>query len=498
MKPEVIEPTLWQQRVLTLPLEHDLALLGGRGLGKSWCLAFLALQTAERLRDGARMLFLRKTLKGTEDFALCCRKLFSAAYGKGASFNQQQGRWTLPNGASLSIHELSDYRSLDRFTGQSYSLVMLDQAEQHSSPELLDMLRGSLRGAEARLVIVGHAGGPGDHWLRSRYVQPSEAWKPFKDPISGRSFIRASGTFKDNPTLSRDYESQIKAATAGDEDLQRAWLEGSFAVSRGAYFSGTLDPDRCACSWPTPQQEPDAWRRMLVGTWQLGGVEVRPTRNTRPSIPRWPIWLSLDWGSRSPSVCYFITESPGTVGPDGYEYPRGSLIAFDEVSTHEPNDLTRGDGATVPQLGERILERMQFWGLYENTRVFCDPSMKSKTRGRDADALFDELRKAGLHPEKANNDRLWGWQRMRTMFLNCGEPGSPGLYVDRRCQYFWETVPTLPRSRKDPEDVEKCSTDHGADSLRYALSGRGPYIPHLDGHFTLVGGGPAMGYPVFG
>lgn len=46
MPTESIAPNAFQSRVLELPEEVDLFLGGGRGGGKSWALAFLALRHA--------------------------------------------------------------------------------------------------------------------------------------------------------------------------------------------------------------------------------------------------------------------------------------------------------------------------------------------------------------------------------------------------------------------------------------------------------------------
>jgi hypothetical protein len=46
---------------------------------------------------------------------------------------------------------------------------------------------------------------------------------------------------------------------------------------------------------------------------------------------------------------------------------------------------------------------------------------------------------------------------------------GPGLYVMRNCKAFINTVPVLPRSEKDPDDVETTAIDHCYDEARYMV-----------------------------
>jgi hypothetical protein len=51
-----------------------------------------------------------------------------------------------------------------------------------------------------------------------------------------------------------------------------------------------------------------------------------------------------------------------------------------------------------------------------------------------------------------------------------GEPmEEPGLFVFDTCRHFIRTLPMLPRSERDPEDVDTNAEDHIADEARYRL-----------------------------
>jgi hypothetical protein len=77
----------FQAGVLAVPEEVDLFLGGGRGGGKSYALALLAMRHIEQYGKRARVLYLRRTYKGLADFELVTRELFGEVYGTSARYN---------------------------------------------------------------------------------------------------------------------------------------------------------------------------------------------------------------------------------------------------------------------------------------------------------------------------------------------------------------------------------------------------------------------------
>ena len=77
-------------------------------------------------------------------------------------------------------------------------------------------------------------------------------------------------------SIRRQYRAQLESACPTDPELLRAWLEGDWAVARGAYFAGCLDESRNA-----------------VGPF----TEVPRTKYGE----RWSTWLAHDFGSSAPS-----------------------------------------------------------------------------------------------------------------------------------------------------------------------------------------------------
>ena len=117
-----IELNEFQQRALALPEEADAFLGGGRGGGKSYALALLALRHVEPYRERARVLYVRQTYKGLADFELLTRELFGMVYGDAASYNGKEHTWRLPSGAYMELAQLESHADYGKYQGRSFTL----------------------------------------------------------------------------------------------------------------------------------------------------------------------------------------------------------------------------------------------------------------------------------------------------------------------------------------------------------------------------------------
>ena len=432
----------FQQATLSVPEEFDLFLGGGRGGGKSYALALLALRHAEQYQERARILYIRRSYKGLADFEQVCREVFGMVYGTAARYNANEHTWRFPNGAIMELDQLESQGDYAKFQGRSFTLLMADEAGQFADSALLDLLRSNMRGPRdipIRMVMAANPGGAGHHWLAHRFALRSRPWLPFKEPKSKREWVYCPSTFSGNRFIDRDqYAEQLEAACPDDPELLRAWVEGDWAVNRGAYFATVLDE-----------------KRNMVEPWT--------------AIPEgWQTYLAHDWGSSAPSATYVCARSPGgregTVG--GIYFPRNSIVLVDELATHKTGNMSDGLGWTVPETAENIRAMCRRWKI-PATGV-ADDACFAKT-GHAAGSIADEFSKEGVRFRPARKaDRMTGWNRMRKLLANAGKPDSAGLYISSDCRYFWSTVPYLPRDAKKIEDVDSSGPDHAADAVRYA------------------------------
>ncbi|MEZ5688738.1 MAG: phage terminase large subunit [Caenibius sp.] len=446
-----LERNPFQERTLLLPEEVDAFLGGGRGGGKSYALALLALRHVEQYGTAARILYIRRTYKGLADFELITRELFGAVYGGAARYNSGEHVWRFPNGGYLELGQLESHADYAKYQGRTFTLLMVDEAGQYPDSALLDILRSNLRGPKdvpIRMIMAANPGGVGHYWLAKRYVFKSAPWTMFTEEKSGRPWVYAPSTFSGNQFIDREqYEGQLRSSCPDDKELLKAWIDGDWAIARGAYFANVLDEARNAIDpWPC-----------------IPETHTGPAYGKLP--PGWQTYLTHDFGSSAPSVTYIVAKSPGGQGPDGKFYPRDSLVLVDELATCKPDRPSEGIGWTVPILAEEILAMCKRWNV--QARGVADDAIFART-GSGSGSIADEFMRERVYFRPAKKaDRLTGWNIMRRLLADAGKPDVPGLYISRVCEYFWSTVPYLARDQKRVEDVDSSGPDHAADAVRY-------------------------------
>lgn len=452
MTTEAVQLSDFQRRVLMLPETLDLFLGGGRGGGKSYTIGLLILRHVEQYGDRARVLYLRQTYGGLMDFVLILRDLFAKAYGTGVRYNGTEHVFRLPNGGYVELGQLDDFASYSRYQGRSFGLLVIDEAGQYATPDLIDLMRSNLRGPRGmplRMVLAANPGSVGHHWIARRYVFKAGPWQEFHEEKSGRTWVSAPSTFLDNPHIDQEqYRAQLESACPTDPELLRAWLDGDWAVARGAYFASCLEESRVA-----------------IAPWKTIPKHINRDNWREPRESLWENFLAHDFGSTAPSATYLFVRSPGAEH-EGKFYPRDSLIVVDELVAHQRDSLNKGLGWTAAITAEAIVEWCKPWGVA--ARGVADDAIFSKTG--HAGSIAEEFGRKGVTFHPANKaDRISGWQRMRRLLADAGKPDVPGLYVSRACSYFWQTVPYLARDQKRVEDVDSSGPDHGADAIRYGI-----------------------------
>lgn len=178
----------------------------------------------------------------------------------------------------------------------------------------------------------------------------------------------------------------------------------------------------------------------------------------------WRTYLAHDFGSAAPSATYVFAVSPGDEVAGRY-YPRNSLVVVDELATNKRGSLNTGNGWTVPVRADAIKGMCARWAIYP--RGVADDACFARG-GHAAGSIADEFEEYGVYFDPVHKaDRLTGWNGMRRLLAQAGEPARAGLYVSRACEYFWAAVPSLPRDPKRIEDVDSSGSDHAADAVRY-------------------------------
>jgi hypothetical protein len=76
--------------------------------------------------------------------------------------------------------------------------------------------------------------------------------------------------------------------------------------------------------------------------------------------------------------------------------------------------------------------------------------------------------------DKAKGSRKLGWEKIRSMLKAACNPQreEPGLFIFSTCEHFLRTIPNLPRSDRDLDDIPDGAEDHVADETRYRVFDR--------------------------
>jgi hypothetical protein len=131
-------------------------------------------------------------------------------------------------------------------------------------------------------------------------------------------------------------------------------------------------------------------------------------------------------------------------------------------------DVDRNGDMSPARMADVILE-----GYLDNSAFGMDGTSPI-SRGKQMNNLGCKWKPV----EKWPGSRIAGIQEIhRRLGPNPKDPeGLPGLRFFDTCVNAIRTIPTLPRSDKDVEDIMDGADDHDFDSLRYCLQWRFPYF----------------------
>jgi hypothetical protein len=262
---------------------------------------------------------------------------------------------------------------------------------------------------------TANPGGSGAHWVKKRYIEPSEPNEPFTghDGLS-RKFIPAR--LDDNPYLAQDgrYEQMLKALP---EVQRRQLLEGNWDVAEGAAFT-EFDP---FAHVTIPFEIPIGWERVK----------------------------GIDYGYASESACIWAAVDPSD----------GTLVVYRELYKK---------GLTGEDLGYMITEM-------ESADPFAVPGVLdgaawAKT-GATGPTVGEALLKMGHKLRRADKSRIPGKIQIHE-YLKFQQSGRPRLQIFNTCPNLIRELQSIPLDKSNPEDVDTHASDHAYDALRYLVMSR--------------------------
>jgi len=420
--------------------EKEVLYGGAAGGGKSFAMLVDLLRYASN--GNHRALLLRRTLAELTELVDQSRKLYPKAF-PGAIFRESKNTWSFPSGATALFSYVDKDSDVTRYQGQSFTWIGVDELGQYPTPYVWNYLRSRLRttdpGIETYMRASANPGGVGGWWLKKMFVDPAPPNEPFwatdidsgkilkygpyhpvhaDRPLYHRRFIPARLT--DNPFLmeSGEYETMLLSLP---EVERRRLLEGDWDVADGAAFS---EFDR-RIHVVDPFEVPYNWPRLRAADYGY-------------SSPSCVLWGAVDWD--------------GTIWIYRELYNKGYT---GEALAHLVNALEVDD----PLMQISVLDG-SCWSLHGTGPSIAETMIRNGVRWIPADKNRIPG-KIELHRRLALNERT----------------DEPRLKIFATCTNLVRTLPTIPLSRTNSEDVDTKAEDHAYDALRYMCMTRPTGLP---------------------
>lgn len=490
-QPKVIwEPLDGSQRLLMgCPCNHILY-EGTRGPGKTDAqLMYFRRFVGVGYGQFWRGVIFDREYKNLDDLISKSRRWFRQ-FGDGARFlsSGKDLKWVWPTGEELLFRQMKTEQDYWNYHGQEFPFIGWNELTKQPNGNLYEMMMSCNRSSfipekhspdgkilpDIPLVVLSTTNpyGVGHNWVKQRFIDAAEAGKVVKmtkevfNPRTQKreeitkTQVRLFGSYKENIYLSPEYILELESIK--DPNKRRAWLWGDWDITSGGMFD-------------------DVWSN---------------DHNVVPDFtvpPEWRIFRSFDWGSSKPFSVGWWAESDGSdiYMPDNTvrSTRRGDLFRIHEWYGWNgvPNTGLR---MLDTQISKGIIEREIKWGIHG--RVKPGPADASIFDDVNGVCIAKNMAKPVNIGGKTYKGVVWtrsiktpgsrknGWELLRTAIFNAHPPENntpreeAGIFVTRSCQDgFIRSVPSLPRSTKDMDDVDTDAEDHCADEVRYVILATG-------------------------
>lgn len=277
-----------KQREALERTEKEVAYGGARGGGKTEAGIVWPLYKVQEPHYAG--LVIRKNSTDLVGWIERAKHIYSRT-GATLAGNPPVFRW--PNGARVETGHLKDENAYEKYQGNEYQDLIIEELTQIPREEnylkLISSCRSTIPGIRAQIFTTFNPGGPGHKWVKKRfglYGIPKEPVITI-DSETGLSRVFIPAKVFDNPHILKndpDYLSMLNGLPNG---LREAWRDGSwdsFEIS-GAYFTKELAQaveEKRICNVPwEPSLPVHTWwdlgvdDYMVIGFFQFFGKELR-------------------------------------------------------------------------------------------------------------------------------------------------------------------------------------------------------------------------------
>ncbi len=366
----------------------------------------------------------------------------------GAKWSDQKKTWRFPWGGRLRFRPLERVEDAEKYQGQNLTDACVEEAGQYPDSRPIDRVNGVLRsahGVPTQLLLTGNPGGPGQSWIKQRYIDPAPlGMKVLERTLPNgkvHRFVFIPSRVENNRILLQSDPDYInRLYLVGSPELVNAWLKGDWDAIEGAFF-------------------PEFSTAMHV---------VQPM-----ILPaHWTRFRAMDWGSAKPFSVGWYAVSDGELA----QFPRGALIKYREWYGIK----TDSRGAFIPNTGLKLTAEEVGKGIKEReapseklTVGVLDPSAFAESGGPSIANRLGVVFRPADNKRVAQAGALGGWDQLRARLK--GQDGRPMLYFFSTCVHTIRTLPALQHDPMRAEDVDTDGEDHAPDETRYACMSR-PWI----------------------
>ena len=412
---------------------------GSRGGGKTLANLWEAIRCCLEV-PGSNCLLLRRTLSSSEKGGI--EDHFTKYIPKTIYSNYNASKHTVffPKGSKLFFGHIKSETDLIQYQGPEYLYIGWEELTQFTH-SMWSFMKGSNRcpipaniyGKKpvARMGGGTNPNGIGSHWVKAYWIKHALPSGIDDKTYRPEDYEAIQSSFEHNAVYAND-ANYINALASLPENLRAAWLEGSWDVLSGQFFSN----------------------------WSLDR-HVRKLEDI--TFQDWqPKWLGIDWGfSHATSVLWFTNaEVTNALGEK-----RTIPVCYRELVRRGLNEQTLAqlivDSSVEMRDGKLVKEKI--------SNVYLSPERFNRVNEEHtiADRMGDVFVSGGLpRPERANNDRVGGWRLLYTLL------DTEGFAVTQNCRDLIESFPQLMRDEKDLEDAAREGSDLFLDvmeSCRYGL-----------------------------
>ncbi len=348
-----------------------------------------------------------------------------------ATYNRSEKLMTWVNGSTLKFGYVDNDAQIDRFQGQEYDFIGIDEAT-NLKEEWIRKLGACLRSTTdypRQMYYTMNPGGVSHDYLKRLFIT-----KRYKDNEKPEEYTFIQSLPQDNITLMKAQPDYIDQLRSLPPKIREAWLYGSWDVYEGQVFEEFMnDPEH---------YEDRRWTHV-----------IEPFDMAAPETRHWKVYRSFDWGYARPFSCSWTA-----IDHDGVAYRFMEMYGCGE----EPNTGVRWEPDKVFSEIAKT-EREHPWLKGRDIQGIADPAIWQKDTGT---SIADMAARQKVYFTPGDNKRIPGWMQVHYR-LRFDESGYPMFYVFKTCKDFIRTLPTLCYDPVKVEDVDSDGEDHQADELRY-------------------------------